>query len=142
MFVVASGSMDSGLVCAAARAGPSSNGGVRRDGSASLHSGRTFTSLRRRAHFRRVRQTGSRSEAGGIVLITALGEVGVTRVGIVVGRRLGGAVDRNRVKRRMREAVARTPLRRERDYIVIAKPGAATASVEDLVTWVTEAMES
>jgi ribonuclease P protein component len=48
------------------------------------------------------------------------------RLGISVGRRLGKAVQRNRVKRAIREAfwslVERLPA--GRDYVVVARPGA------------------
>lgn len=42
-----------------------------------------------------------------LVLALARNEVGWSRFGFVVSRRVGGAVVRNRVKRRMREAVHR-----------------------------------
>jgi len=75
------------------------------------------------------------------VLISAPGEGVSSRVGVIVGRQVGGAVDRNQVKRRIREAMARTPLKGNRDYIVIATGRAVGASVSDLAIWVAAAME-
>lgn len=75
------------------------------------------------------------------MLISASGGADSPRVGVVVGRQVGGAVDRNRVKRRIREAMARAGLKGNRDYVVIAKRPARRASVEDLVAWVAEVME-
>ena len=44
-------------------------------------------------------------------------------------RRVGGAVDRNGVKRRLREAIARQEalLHGATDYVLIARPGIAAA---------------
>jgi ribonuclease P protein component len=56
---------------------------------------------------------------------------GEARVGYAVPRRVGGAVDRNGVKRRLREAIAREEglLHGATDYVLIARPGIA-ATVE------------
>lgn len=56
---------------------------------------------------------------------------GPTRVGFSVGKRVGGAVVRNRVKRRLREIARRRVLPRVApgwDLVIIAWPPAATAN--------------
>jgi ribonuclease P protein component len=50
-----------------------------------------------------------------------------SRYGFSVGRRLGGAVVRNRVKRRLREILHSAPLKPGWDIIFIARPAAAGA---------------
>jgi ribonuclease P protein component len=49
------------------------------------------------------------------------------RLGVSVGRRVGGAVERNRVKRLLREAFWASPgrLSASHDYVVVARRGAA-----------------
>lgn len=57
-----------------------------------------------------------------------------SRFGFSVSRRVGNAVVRNRVKRRLREFVRlhRAEFARARDFVVIAKPGAANLSYGEL----------
>jgi ribonuclease P protein component len=62
-------------------------------------------------------------------------------VGIVAGKDVGSAVERNRAKRRLREAVARVPVRSGHDYVVIATRAVLEARFEELVAWVSEAVE-
>lgn len=69
--------------------------------------------LLRHGDFQRVYQLGRRQFTGNMTVFflrrpqttQAAGPSGSLRVGFTVGRVLGGAVERNRIKRRMREAV-------------------------------------
>ena len=56
-------------------------------------------------------------------MITAEGDQGPPQVGFVAGKRIGNAVERNRVKRRLREAMRRVSLDDDTAYLVIAQPG-------------------
>ena len=71
---------------------------------------------------------------------TAGNSSGAARIGLTVSSKVGGAVMRNRIKRRLREAV-----RLERaglppvDLVLVARSSAAAATVEDLRAWLRRA---
>jgi len=49
---------------------------------------------------------------------------GASRLGITVSKKVGGAVDRNRLKRQLRDAISRSELTdASADYVAIARPG-------------------
>jgi ribonuclease P protein component len=62
------------------------------------------------------------------------GEGGTTRTGIITSRRIGTAVVRNRVRRRLREIVrhARPQMRDGLWLVIVAKPLAARSDYEAL----------
>lgn len=60
--------------------------------------------LRRSADVSRVRREGRAWSHPLLVLVAARNGVGLTRLGVVAGRRVGTAVARNRAKRLLREA--------------------------------------
>lgn len=61
--------------------------------------------LRRPDQFRRVRRDGRSYSVDQFALVVAAGRRRRLRIGFVVGKKIGGAVLRNRCKRRLREAV-------------------------------------
>lgn len=61
--------------------------------------------LRRPDQFQRVRRTGRSWSTPLLTLNAAASRRRVSRCGFVVGKRVGKAVDRNRARRRVREAV-------------------------------------
>jgi ribonuclease P protein component len=84
---------------------------------------------------------GARRRVGGLIAFVAESEPGPPRVAVVAGRRIGGAVVRNRAKRRLREALAGAPMSEGRAYVVVATSDAvAEAPWEDLVEWVRRAV--
>ncbi|HEV2235758.1 MAG TPA: ribonuclease P protein component [Ktedonobacterales bacterium] len=66
--------------------------------------------------------------------VTTVQPATATRVGIVIGKRVGNAVTRNRVRRRVRERLRRAWLAvaPNWDLIIIGRPAAADASSADL----------
>ncbi len=58
-------------------------------------------------------------------------------IGYTVTKRTGNAVQRNRIRRRFKEAVRRLPggsLARGYDYVLIGRPAALTIRFEDLIS--------
>ena len=91
--------------------------------------------LKKRAEFLRVRAAGRRWAAAGLVLqMRARNDEGPMRVGYTVSKKVGNAVERNRVRRRLRAAV-RDSLgpRPGRDYVVIGRRAALSRRWEALV---------
>lgn len=83
-------------------------------------------------HYARVYDEGS-SWASELVVMKALpNQRERSRYGFSVSRRLGGAVVRNRVKRRLREILRSMPLEAGWDIIFIARPKAAAADFASL----------
>jgi ribonuclease P protein component len=88
--------------------------------------------LNRDSQFRRV-YDGGRSWACREVVVRALPNgLVLTRCGFAVGRRVGKAVVRNRIKRRLREILRKAPLSPGWDIILIARIPSAQADYKKL----------
>ena len=90
--------------------------------------------LRRQADFRAVR-AGGRRAADSVLIINAVhsGQQD-TRFGLSVGKRVGNAVVRNRLKRQLREILRALEVKAGWDIVVIARVGAADAGFLRLQT--------
>ena len=88
--------------------------------------------LRKRADFDFVRSRGKRVSDRHFVLIVAPSELAQTRWGLAVSRRVGNAVVRNRVKRKIRESIRDIRSETGLDVIVSARPAAADAGSESV----------
>lgn len=100
---------------------------------------RAYDSLRRRGDFARVTRRGKRNVGSFLSCFVADGR-GRTRVGITVGGRVGGAVVRNRLRRRMKAILDRYPLGAPpwRDIVFIARLGAGELAFGTLVAEVSQ----
>jgi ribonuclease P protein component len=89
--------------------------------------------LPRGSAFERVFQEGRSAANALLVVRSAPNSEGVTRCGFAVGKRLAPlAVDRNRVRRRLREALRTLPLPPDTDLVVTARAPALKATFDDL----------
>ena len=80
--------------------------------------------LLRRSDFLRVQQHGRRAHAAHFVILVLPGEV--LRLGVTVGKRVGSATRRNRIKRLVREVFRRNQsvFPAGCDVVLVARPGA------------------
>lgn len=99
-----------------------------------------ISTLKRRAEFLRVR-AGRRWSTPAFALEARArpdsGESPGARVGFTVSKKVGNAVVRNRVRRRLRALVRDLDpgaLRANYDYVLIARPAAAERSYRDLAS--------
>ena len=85
--------------------------------------------IRRRREFLSLGRTGEKRRTASFVFVMQRRAAGA-RLGITVSRKVGGAVTRNRLKRRIREVFRRHPERGDAgvDLLVIAKPGVGAVS--------------
>lgn len=91
--------------------------------------------LRNRAEYERVRREGATRYGKLLMLnVAPMENSGPSRAGFVTSRRIGGAVVRNRVRRRLREIVRQhqPELRAGFWFVLIAKSAAVSASYRSL----------
>lgn len=89
--------------------------------------------LRKASDFKAVRQEGRSWDNRLVVMRVRANGTGKTRIGFSVSRRLGKAVVRNLVKRRLREAARSAPLPVGWDVVLIARTGAARTTYAELL---------
>jgi len=90
--------------------------------------------LRKRAEFLKLSRGGAKLHSASFVILTRSNSRSENRLGVTVSSKVGNAVVRNRVKRRVREYFRRhrAELPQGADILIIARPGAAGASSERL----------
>lgn len=90
--------------------------------------------LTRSTDFKRVRRTGKSYAHPFVVLVVQTSDAPRVRVGVTAGRSVGGAVQRNRAKRLLREAMR--PLLPDLlpgwDLILIARPALPSRSLQEI----------
>ncbi len=107
----------------------------RETGSAGSEGNPRGRRLRKRREFLRIYDTGTRLSGRLLVLFVCPGGGTGPRLGITVTRKAGGAVVRNRLRRRVREAFRRAAAARalpRLDFVVNVSPRAAGATYEEL----------
>lgn len=90
--------------------------------------------LRRRADFLHVREKGHRWQHAAVVMSAAVNGLAHNRYGFIVSKRLGKAVVRNRLRRRLREAVRtiHPQMKPGYDVVIIARLPSLSLSYGEL----------
>ena len=90
--------------------------------------------LRKRAEFVQVQNKGTRYRGRCLLMMVHPNGGEQSRVGLTVSRKVGNAVVRNRVRRRLREFIRSNPelFISGQDYVFIARARAATAGSSTL----------
>jgi ribonuclease P protein component len=90
--------------------------------------------IRRRAEFKQVYERGVRIHSRYSTVFILSNEREVGRLGIAATRKLGGAVQRNRAKRLIREVFRRNKIAAGFDVVIIPKRDLLDASLSTLET--------
>jgi ribonuclease P protein component len=98
--------------------------------------------LRKRHEFLALQREGRRQTVPHFVVITRQKQQPESRLGVTTSRKVGGAPQRNRIRRLVREFFRRhsAELKPPLDVLVIARPGAATLRYSDVVHELTRAL--
>lgn len=95
---------------------------------------KVFCSLTKRGDFKKVFELGSKFPSKFLIIYVLSSELPFCRLGLAVSRKVGNAVVRNRIKRRLREIFRKQltdkPLRY--DFVVVARTASAEAEFADL----------
>lgn len=94
--------------------------------------------LRKRADFTEVMRKGRRARHPLLQLVALRTDSGTTRVGYSVSKQVGGAVIRNRVKRRLRMIVRGLDWIPGVDLVIVARSGADSVSYGELTSIVSQ----
>jgi len=100
--------------------------------------------VRTRRDLDKVFREGARLYAANFVIITRRNERGFSRIGAISGKKMGTAVQRNRVKRLIREFFRRNKgvIRGPADYVIIGRKGARDLGYADVVWQLRGVMDS
>ncbi len=101
----------------------------------------SIESLSGKPHFARVHSTGRRCTRNGVTAVACVRAEGPARLGLSVGRGAGKAVVRNRIRRRLREAV-RAYGPGAADVVVIGRAEVATEPFRRVEEYVRTCLEA
>ncbi|WP_346380637.1 ribonuclease P protein component [Acidithiobacillus sp.] len=98
--------------------------------------------LRQKVAIQRTLKQGRKKVFPELVIYALRNELPHPRLGLAVSRKVGNAVVRNRIKRRLREAFRQQPVRtRGRDVMVVARPSARQLSMRAMVAYLQQTLE-
>jgi ribonuclease P protein component len=92
--------------------------------------------IRKREDYLRIYRQGVRRSSERFTIITCRNEAGTRRLGMAVSKKAGNAVQRNRIKRLLREffRLNKSRLPFSQDIVIIAKSGILPIAYSDVCT--------
>lgn len=96
---------------------------------------RHLRSLTKRRDFELVFKKGLNAASKHLVIYARLNELTFTRLGLSVGKKIGKAVMRNRIKRLLKEAMRKVleELPLHYDFVIVAKRPSAEGTLDDFI---------
>jgi len=90
--------------------------------------------IRKKQDYLRIYEQGVRRHSKRFTVITCGNQLGIRRLGMTVGRKAGNAVERNRIKRLLREffRLNKSRLPASLDIVIIAKKGILPLSRQEV----------
>lgn len=90
--------------------------------------------IRKKKEFTTIYAKGVRFHTGNFTVITYSNSIGIRRFGLTVSKKVGSAVQRNRVKRLLREffRLNKEKLPGSKDIVIIARKGATSLDYGNL----------
>jgi len=90
--------------------------------------------VRKRQHYQAIYQEGRRLHSRNFVIVLRENSEGTVRFGITVGKKVGNAVKRNRIKRLLREyfRLNRDAFRGSTDIVIIARKDISSLNYRDV----------
>lgn len=89
-------------------------------------------SLKENRDFKRLYHRGQSAVGGHMVLYVQSNRLGANRLGITASTKIGGAVQRNRARRRLKESFRTIGLKQGFDIVIVARSRAVAAPYEKL----------
>ena len=95
---------------------------------------RNTVSLRENRNFKRMYARAANAHGAYVVMFIKRNKLSLNRLGLTVGTKLGGAVKRNRIRRRVKEAyrLIEDRLPHGYDVVLVARQKAETAPIEKI----------